>query len=49
VAVEQPVFSSSESSHEELGQAVIDWLISPQGQKAIADDKIDGCSKPRPH
>src|SRR5262249_7565352 len=27
---------------KELGQAFIDWLISPQGQKAIADDKIDG-------
>jgi tungstate transport system substrate-binding protein len=26
----------------ELGQAFIDWLISPEGQKAIADDKIDG-------
>jgi tungstate transport system substrate-binding protein len=27
---------------KELGQAFIDWLTSPQGQKAIADDKIDG-------
>jgi tungstate transport system substrate-binding protein len=27
---------------KELGQAFIDWLISPHGQKAIADDKIDG-------
>ena len=27
---------------KELGQVFIDWLISPQGQKAIADDKIDG-------
>src|SRR5215471_101778 len=27
---------------KELGQAFIDWLISPEGQKAIADDKIDG-------
>jgi tungstate transport system substrate-binding protein len=26
----------------ELGQAFIDWLTSPEGQKAIADDKIDG-------
>ena len=26
----------------ELGQAFIDWLISPEGQKAIADYKIDG-------
>ena len=25
-----------------LGQAFIDWLISPDGQKAIADYKIDG-------
>ena len=25
-----------------LGQAFIDWLISPAGQKAIADYKIDG-------
>ena len=27
---------------KELGQAFIDWLISPAGQKAIADYKIDG-------
>jgi tungstate transport system substrate-binding protein len=27
---------------KELGQAFIDWLISPEGQKAIADYKIDG-------
>src|SRR5215470_6856809 len=26
----------------ELGQAFIDWLISPEGQKAIADYKING-------
>jgi tungstate transport system substrate-binding protein len=26
----------------ELGQAFIDWLISPEGQNAIANDKIDG-------
>jgi tungstate transport system substrate-binding protein len=26
----------------ELGQAFIDWLVSPEGQKAIADYKIDG-------
>jgi tungstate transport system substrate-binding protein len=24
------------------GQAFIDWVISPQGQQAIADYKIDG-------
>jgi tungstate transport system substrate-binding protein len=24
------------------GQAFIDWLISPEGQKAIADYKIEG-------
>jgi tungstate transport system substrate-binding protein len=24
------------------GQAFIDWLLSPEGQKAIADYKIDG-------
>jgi len=28
--------------HEEAGQAFIDWLISPEGQKAIADYKING-------
>ena len=27
---------------KELGQQLIDWLISPTGQKAIADYKIDG-------
>jgi tungstate transport system substrate-binding protein len=27
---------------KELGQAFIDWLISPEGQNAIADYKIDG-------
>ncbi len=27
---------------KELAQAFIDWLISPQGQKAIADYKING-------
>jgi tungstate transport system substrate-binding protein len=27
---------------QELGQAFIDWLISPEGQKTIADYKIDG-------
>jgi tungstate transport system substrate-binding protein len=27
---------------KEVGQAFIDWLISPEGQKAIADDKIEG-------
>jgi tungstate transport system substrate-binding protein len=27
---------------KELGQAFIDWLISPEGQKVIADYKIDG-------
>jgi len=26
----------------DLGQAFIDWLISPEGQKAISDYKIDG-------
>ena len=26
----------------ELGQAFIDWLVSPEGQKAIADYKING-------
>jgi tungstate transport system substrate-binding protein len=25
-----------------LGQAFIDWLLSPEGQQAIADDKING-------
>jgi tungstate transport system substrate-binding protein len=27
---------------KELGQKFIDWLISPEGQKAIADYRIDG-------
>ena len=27
---------------KELGQAFIDWLVSPGGQKAIADYKING-------
>jgi tungstate transport system substrate-binding protein len=27
---------------KELGQAFIDWLISAEGQKAIADHKIGG-------
>jgi tungstate transport system substrate-binding protein len=27
---------------KELGQTFIDWLISPEGQQAIADYKIDG-------
>jgi tungstate transport system substrate-binding protein len=27
---------------KELGQAFIEWLILPEGQKAIADYKIDG-------
>jgi tungstate transport system substrate-binding protein len=27
---------------KQLGQAFIDWLISPEGQKAIADYQIDG-------
>ena len=27
---------------KELGQAFIDWLVSPAGQKAIAEYKIDG-------
>jgi tungstate transport system substrate-binding protein len=26
----------------ELGQAFIDWLVSPEGQKAINDYKING-------
>jgi tungstate transport system substrate-binding protein len=28
--------------NKELGQAFIDWLVSPEGQKAIADYKING-------
>ena len=27
---------------KEWGQAFVDWLISPEGQKAIADFKIEG-------
>jgi tungstate transport system substrate-binding protein len=27
---------------KELGQAFIDWLVSPEGQKAIADYQIGG-------
>jgi tungstate transport system substrate-binding protein len=27
---------------KELGQAFIDWLVSPEGQKALADYKING-------
>ena len=27
---------------KELGQAFIDWLVSPEGQKAIADYQING-------
>ena len=27
---------------KELGQAFIDWVVSPEGQKTIADYKIDG-------
>ena len=27
---------------KDLGQAFIDWLISPEGQKAIADYQIGG-------
>jgi tungstate transport system substrate-binding protein len=30
------------SVKKELGQAFIDWVISPEGQKAIADYKING-------
>jgi len=30
------------SVKKELGQAFIDWLVSPAGQKAIADYKING-------
>jgi tungstate transport system substrate-binding protein len=30
------------SVKKDLGQAFIDWLVSPEGQKAIADYKIDG-------
>jgi tungstate transport system substrate-binding protein len=27
---------------KDLGQQFINWLVSPEGQKAIADYKIDG-------
>jgi tungstate transport system substrate-binding protein len=27
---------------KDLGQAFIDWLVSPEGQKAIANYKIEG-------
>jgi len=27
---------------KDLGQAFINWLVSPEGQKAIADYKING-------
>ena len=27
---------------KELGQAFIDWIVSPEGQKAISDFKING-------
>jgi tungstate transport system substrate-binding protein len=30
------------SVKREMGQAFVDWLVSPQGQKAIADYKIGG-------
>jgi tungstate transport system substrate-binding protein len=30
------------SVKKDLGQAFIDWLISPAGQKAIADYRING-------
>jgi len=30
------------SVKKDLGQAFVDWLISPAGQKAIADYKING-------
>jgi tungstate transport system substrate-binding protein len=30
------------SVKKELGQAFIDWLVSPEGQKAIADYRING-------
>jgi ABC-type tungstate transport system permease subunit len=31
-----------QTAQKELGQAFIDWLVSPDGQKAIADYKING-------
>jgi len=27
---------------KDLGQAFVDWLVSPEGQQAIADYKIGG-------
>ena len=30
------------SVKKEFGQTFIDWLVSPEGQKTIADYKIDG-------
>ena len=30
------------SVKKDFGQQFIDWLVSPEGQKAIADYKIDG-------
>ena len=27
---------------KELGQAFVDWLVSPEGQNAIANFRIDG-------
>jgi tungstate transport system substrate-binding protein len=27
---------------QELGQQFVDWVISPEGQKTIAEYKIDG-------
>jgi len=30
------------SVKKDLGQVFIDWVVSPQGQKAIADYKIGG-------
>lgn len=34
--------SKHPSVKKKLGQAFIDWLVSPEGQKAIADYKING-------
>jgi len=30
------------SVKRDLGQAFVDWVISPEGQKAIAEYKING-------
>ena len=30
------------SVKKDLGQAFVDWVVSPEGQKAIADYKIGG-------